>query len=75
MGAAGSSPRRATPPNVPGKSEDGGAGCGVLGHIAIEAIVHLDLVLLDRDVVEELAGLRVVAVDDGDDLQQRMEGR
>jgi len=46
----------------------------VLGHIAIEAIVHLDLRVLDRDVVEALAGLRAVAVSDGGGLQQRLEG-
>jgi len=48
-------------------------GC-VLGHIAIEAIAHLDLVFLDRDVVEALAGLRAAVIDNGGGLQQRMEG-
>jgi len=48
-------------------------GC-VLGHIAIEAIVHLDQIVLDRDVVEALAGLRAVAVEDGGGLQQRLVG-
>jgi hypothetical protein len=35
---------------IPGGSEDEGAGVCVLGHIAIEVIVHLDPVFLDRDV-------------------------
>ncbi len=53
---------------------DVGAHAGVLRDVAVEAVAHLDLEVLGGDVVEELPGLRILAVDDRDHLEQLVEG-
>ena len=52
---------------------DVGADRGILGDVAVEAVAHLDLEVLGRDVVEELLRLRIGRVDDRDDLEQLVE--
>ena len=53
---------------------DIGAHGGVLRDVAVEAVAHLDLVVLRGDVVEELLRLLIVAVDDRDHLEQLVKG-
>ena len=52
---------------------DVGADRGVFRDVPVEAVAHLDLEALRRDVVEELPRLRVLAVDERDHLQQLVE--
>ena len=52
---------------------DVGTDRGVFGDIPVEAVGNLDLEILASDMVEKLLGLRVLVVDDRDDLEQLVE--
>ena len=49
---------------------DIGADVGVLGNVPVEAVADLNVEVLRSDLVEQLLGLGVRAVDDRDHLQQ-----
>ena len=53
---------------------DVGAHAGVLGDVAIEVIGHFDLEALGGNIVEQLPGVRVLVVDDGDHFQELLKG-
>ncbi len=61
-------------PAVAVDRDDVGADVGILGHVPIVPLAHLDLELLLGDPIEQLSGLGVLPVHQGDHLEQPMEG-
>ena len=50
-----------------------GTHVGIFCDVALEAVADLDLEVFGRDLLEEPVGLRVVAVDDRNELEESVE--